>query len=391
LDPKWELTRSKEPDPVHQSSPPGHNLHFALKFHNTEFTKEIIMKRIIYPFFLILVACMIVAITGLTPQILVRGEAADPNLYLPIVLKNYPVITKIAFLSERDGNREIYVIDSDGSNLTRLTDNSADDSDQSWSPDGTQIAYASQQDGNSEIYKVSADGSNPTRLTDNSSYESSPAWSPDGQKIAFRTDRHGSSNYEIYVINSDGTGERRVTDNATSDNYPTWSPDGNQIAFVGGGEVYIINANGTGQMKITSTSDAYAYDIDWSPDGSQIVFRGEVGSNQEIFVVNVNGTGLTDLTDDPGVDLTPKWSPDGTKIAYACNFKLCVMNPDGSDVTEVTDNAGQYPSWSPDGRHIAFSSDRAGNPEIYTIALNGTGLTRLTNDVADDWRPAWQP
>jgi Tol biopolymer transport system component len=182
-----------------------------------------------------------------------------------------------------------------------------------------------------------------------------------------------------------------LTNNSTSDGYPTWSPDGTQLAFVGDGEIFIINANGTNQSQVTSISDVYVYDIDWSPNGDMIAFRGEVGSNQEIFVVNVDGTGLTNLTNHPLVDLTPKWSPSGNKLVYTCHFKLCTMNPDGSDVNELTNNTGQYPTWSPDGTKIVFSSDRDGNSEIYTISVGGSGLVRLTNHASSDWRPVWQP
>jgi Tol biopolymer transport system component len=350
------------------------------------------MKRSVLLLFLLALTFVVAfSVAMLQPQRLVYSKTTENNIYIPTVLKNYALITKIAFVSERDGNREIYLLNSDGTNLTRLTNNLAEDFYHSWSPDGMQIVYKSDQDGNPEIYKVNVDGSNPTRLTNNPSSESRPSWSPDGQRIAFISNRHGSSNYEIYVINSDGTGETRLTNNSTSYGYPTWSPDGTQLAFVGGGQIYVINSDGTGQSQITSKSDVYVYDIDWSPSGTQIAFRGEVASNQEIYVVNVNGTGLTNLTNSPSVDLTPKWSPNGAKIAYTCHFKLCVMNPDGSDLIELTDNSGQYPTWSPDGKFIVFSSDRDGNSEIYTIGSDGKNFTRLTNHTGTDWRPVWQP
>ena len=106
--------------------------------------------------------------------------------------------SQIAFQSFRDGNNEIYVMDADGQNQTRLTFNDRDDRRPVWSPDGRRIAFQSFRDGNNEIYVMDADGQNQTRLTANDDDDESPSWSPDGQRIAFESDRDG--NWEIYVI-----------------------------------------------------------------------------------------------------------------------------------------------------------------------------------------------
>ena len=104
---------------------------------------------------------------------------------------------RIAFASARDGSWEIYVMEADGSNQTRLTDDNADDRNPVRSPDGDKIAFISLRDGNWEIYVMEADGSNQTRLTDNDASDRGPAWSPDGRKIAFISSRDG--NWEIEV------------------------------------------------------------------------------------------------------------------------------------------------------------------------------------------------
>ena len=105
---------------------------------------------------------------------------------------------KIVFFSYIDGNDEIYVMDANGSNQTRLTNNNVADVYPVWSPDGTKIAFVSNRDGNYEIYVMDANGLNQTWLTNNSNYDGNPAWSPDGTKIAFDSDRNG--NNEIYVL-----------------------------------------------------------------------------------------------------------------------------------------------------------------------------------------------
>jgi len=123
-------------------------------------------------------------------------------------------LTQIAFSSNRDGNNEIYVINADGSGLTRLTNNPARDSYPAWSPDRDRIAFTSDREGNGEIYIMNADGSRVTRLTDNPADDWYAAWSADGKRIAFTSD------YEIYVINIDGSELTNLTNNPAADYFP---------------------------------------------------------------------------------------------------------------------------------------------------------------------------
>src|SRR5436190_24401421 len=116
---------------------------------------------------------------------------------------------RIAFVTSRDGNAEIYVMNADGRGVTRLTDNPAVDQDPAWSPDGTRLAFASTRDGNDEIYVMNADGSDVTRLTTDPASDRFPAWC--GTRIAFQSDRYAAPSYDIYVMNDDGTGATRTT------------------------------------------------------------------------------------------------------------------------------------------------------------------------------------
>ena len=134
-----------------------------------------------------------------------------------------PVTGRIAFTSDRDGNREIYVMNPDGTGQTRLTSNPAEDAFPAWSPDGSKIAFASDRDGNEEVYVMNADGSEPRRLTYNPTFDGWPAWSPDGSKIAFTSYRDSP---EIYVMGADGSNQTRLTRNSAWDEYPVWSPRG---------------------------------------------------------------------------------------------------------------------------------------------------------------------
>lgn len=240
-----------------------------------------------------------------------------------------------------------------------------------------------------EIYVMNADGTALTRLTNDPGGDFAPSWSPDGSKIAFTTFRFG--NFDIAVMNANGTGVTRLTDYARTDEVPAWSPDGQRIAFErewasDRWDIYVMNADGSGVTNVT-TSMKNAGNPTWSPDGSKIAFWGRInpGDPTQIWVINVDGSGLTGL----GAVGTPAWSPDGSKIAFHGSGRLYLMNPDGTDVTEIFGSASGSPTWSPDGARIAFTSSRDGNHEIYSINPDGTGLVRLTSSPAADGNAAW--
>jgi TolB protein len=262
---------------------------------------------------------------------------------------------RIVFQSNRGGNNEIYVMNGDGSELTNLTNNPADDQAPFWSPDGKRIAFQSFRDGNSEVYVMNADGSNLTRLTNDPADDAVDGWSPDGKKILFHSSRNG--NYEVYAMNADGTDQTNLTNSPMDDEIPDWSPDGTKIAFMSDRE-----------------------------------------GNPEIYVMNADGSNPIRLTNSPAEDLFPYWSPDGTRIAFFShrdgNSELYVMNVDGSNQVNLSNNrADDEPpaSWSADGTKILFNSNRDGNYEIYVMNLDGSGVARLTDNPADDFSADWQP
>lgn len=235
---------------------------------------------------------------------------------------------KIVFESSRDGNHEIYTMNADGSGQTRLTNNADIDTVATWSPDGSQIAFVSWRDGNDEIYVMNADGSGQTRLTVHSGTDTQPAWSPDGTKIAFESDRDGGLHAQIFVMNTDGSNVTKLT-TLFRNGSANWSPDGTKIAFhsdrgcEGCGiffDIYTMNANGSGQTQITSDPGPDLSPA-WSPDGTQITFETNRNDNLEVFVMNANGTGEANLTDHPAVDFRANWGPQPVTYAFTGFFQ----------------------------------------------------------------------
>ncbi len=210
-----------------------------------------------------------------------------------------------------------------GDDTRRIGNGSSDNTQPVISPDGGKIAYVSTRDGNLEIYMtpVMADGVGAdTRLTNNTAGDINPAWSPDGTKIAFASSRDG--NWEIYVMNADGSSQTRLTNNTKDDQAPVWSPDGKKIAFSslrdGHSEIYMMNADGTSQTRLTNTAKD-SYEPAWSPNGRNIAFTTNRDGNNEIYVMNVDGSGYRNVTNNSASDTSPTWDIDGQGLLFITN------------------------------------------------------------------------
>jgi serine/threonine protein kinase len=262
------------------------------------------------------------------------------------------------------------------------------------------IAFTSDRDGNNEIYLMNADGSNVQRLTNNLTYDMFPAWSPDGSRIAFSSDRDG--NLEIYLMNADGSNVQRLTKNSAEDVMAAWSPDGNKITFSsnrdGNFKIYSMNADGSNVKRLTNTNNSVKNSFStWSPDGSKISFSSNQDGNLAIYSMNADGSNVQRLTNNPTGDGAPAWSPDGSKIAFTSErdgkWGVYVMNVNGSNVQRLTKNptGDDVPAWSPDGSKITFTGKQDGNWEIYSMNADGSNVQRLTNNSVTDYLSAWSP
>jgi len=283
------------------------------------------------------------------------------------------------------------------------------------------IAFSSNGAGDRDIWSVNPDGSNVTNLTAGPSapaFALEPDWSPDGSQIAFRAGRAASG--EIYTMNADGTGFTQLTSNSVKDYAPAWSPDGSMIAFASNRndpdptncvalsgcniDIFVMPATGGTPVQVTFDSGADEYP-QFSPDGSQIAYQTDAGGTFATYTVDLATLATTKLTPDSMGAGYPDYSPDGTKITFAdqvlcsltprkdCKSNVFVMNANGSLVTQLTRKFGNnlYPKWSPQGDRIVFSHHSLGQKpqQIYTMNADGTGITRITRTNDDSFTPDW--
>ncbi|MEA2311219.1 MAG: hypothetical protein QOE28_1187 [Solirubrobacteraceae bacterium] len=285
------------------------------------------------------------------------------------------------------------------------------------------IAFVSDRDGNAEIYSANPDGSDPQRLTANTVADTDPAVSADGSKIAF------VRGFDIWVMNADGSDQHAVTGTEGPDATPAWSPDGTKLVFESnhststgttGRELFVKNADGSGTAaQLTQTSTGSSQAPAWSPAGDKIAFHSNLDGEFEIYSIAAGSSpgATTDsrvkLTDNLNIqDQNPSWSPDGARIAFErgsgtnvgdATKEIYAMDADGTNAAQLTFNADYdvQPAWSPDGTRIAFESDAGpdGDREILSMpavpggaASNVTSTTSGVQDTQPDWgRPAPEP
>lgn len=225
----------------------------------------------------------------------------------------------------------------------------------SWSPDGSRIVYVKWVGGRtSNIYIMNADGSNETRITENSADKRTPSWSPDGKRIAYSSEN--DRGYDIYTIGTDGSNKIRLTYLEADYQNPYWSPDGSKILFrslirsLKGNlsEIYVMDSDGTNLTKLTD-NNGFSQHPAWSPDGSQIVFSSNLSGDFEIYTINADGSNISNVSHNPGNDISPSWSPDGAQIVFSSTqddvWLIHAIQSDGTNVRVLAQ--GWFPVWQP--------------------------------------------
>jgi Tol biopolymer transport system component len=232
----------------------------------------------------------------------------------------------LLFSATITGDRELYTVNEDGTNLKRLTFSAGADDLAAFSPDGSKIAFVSERSGRNQIYVMNSDGSGVkpiTNFADDFDVAGAPAWSPDGKKIAVGlTDHTGPApRSDIYLMSANGAGRTRLTSQGTSNAEPTFSPDGKTIAFHSDHEavtdeldIWTMAVDGTNHERITDCDIAPGCRRpEWSPDGNLIAYEQASPSFESVAVMQVATKAMVLLTSGGVSD--PFWAPDGVKFA----------------------------------------------------------------------------
>ncbi len=268
---------------------------------------------------------------------------------------------RIVFQRTVGSNTDLYSVNPDGSNFTRLTWGASVDASPALSRFTDTIAFQSNRNGTYDIYTMNLDGSSQTAVYSGNGDQLSPAWSPTGKLLAFV--HTNGSNSEIYV------GTKNLTNNTSADIQPAWSPDGSKIAFVSNRSKYyniwLMNSDGTNLKQLTSLN-ANDSTPDWSPDGSKILFSSNRNSsNGDIYSMNADGTNVVRLTSGGSINRSAHWSPNGAKILFRSTRTgtgLYSMNADGTNVYQLTNAQDDNPIWvaKPDRRYLIGINGRMG-------------------------------
>lgn len=267
--------------------------------------------------------------------------------------------TEIAFVSDRSGSKEIYVMSADGSNVRAATANGSLNNFPDWAPSGDAILYTSFRDRNRPLLFLSSRGrSVPGRLLAKLGDERPQyrgVFDPEGKRIALVMSEIGGAS-DIFAVRPDGGRLRRLTSSHAIEVSPTWSPDGGQLAFVsdrsGAPQIYLMSAEGGDERRLTFNG-AYNTHPVWSPDGEWIAYETRVDGQFDIWVIDPEGSVNVPLVTHPRSD--------------------------------------ESPSWAPNSRKLIFSSTRRGRADLYVIDRDGGNLRRLTDGAGNNTSPAWGP
>ena len=310
------------------------------------------------------------------------------------------------------GNNDIWIWNTITGEYRRLTDHPGNDAFPMWCADGTAIYYLSDADGGDNIWRVEIESGERTRITSHTDDGPRfPSISADGSLIAYELGT------DLYTLRTDGgepirlaavaptdsrfnATERRTFSNNADEMEP--SPDNEEIAFVVRGELFAMREEGGRTARLTSNS-ARDHDFVWKPDGTALVFISDREGNYDLYLVESDDPDesrlsralaftVTSLTDDPADEWSPRFSPDGSRLAYVRgNGDLRVIDWETREDTLLLAGWMQPDySWSPDGRWIAYSRpDGEFNNDVWIIPAAGGEAVNITRHPDEDSSPVW--
>lgn len=260
--------------------------------------------------------------------------------------------TRIAFISDRSGNKELYLAESDGYDSKRITNHGNLVLNPDFSPLGRELIFTSYRQGNPDLYRKEIYTGREAQIAHYKGLNIAGRYRHDGKELALTLSRDG--NAELYLIGLDGKIHKRLTNSWGIDVDPSWNPVGDQVAFV---------------------SDRQG--------------------NPNIFIADTLSNQVRRLTYAGRYNATPAWSPDGQRIIYSRLedgvFNLFSIRPDGSDERQLTYGAGnkEHPRWSPDSRFVVYSNSISGKKAVYIMRADGSGQRQITDGSANCTHPAW--
>ena len=267
---------------------------------------------------------------------------------------------------------------------------------------GTEIAFVSDRGGNKEIFVMNADGSDARAATANRSLNNFPSWSPDGDAIIYTSYRY--LRRPLLFLSSRGQGKPGRLLARLGDSHAQYrgvfAPDHERMALVmsdgEASQIYTVGLDGSNLRRLTN---GRAIDVSptFSPDGKRIAFVSDRTGAPQVYVMDVDGGNVRRLTYDGSYNTNPAWSPDGLWIAYETRvngqFDIWMIDPEGvtNVPLETNPRSDEGPSWAPNSRQIVFSSTRRGNADLYVVDRDGSNLRRITAAAGNNTSPAWGP
>ncbi|MGB1285454.1 MAG: protein kinase domain-containing protein [Aggregatilineales bacterium] len=250
---------------------------------------------------------------------------------------------------------EIMTLDLATGMETPLTNDTSDNTFPVASPDGRWIAFQSDRDGDSDIYVMNSAGGDALQLTNNDFTDRLPSWSPDGQWIAYSSDVRGDGNYDVYRVRLDGSDNQAVFSNERRNSHARYSPDGTKLVFTSGSasdsttwELILLDLTTLQQVNLTSNAQRDSSPI-FNPDGTRILYITVTNNDRAIAIMDMDGRNKRVLYDSPGSDWSATYSPDGRTIVFTSSAsgedKIYLMNSDGSNVQLIRAENAVYPSY----------------------------------------------